>query len=261
MGIIPHDSGSASREIPHMAQEELLRRIGERLKAANLSERKALLRAGVGVDFIRDIRRRGHSPKLDKLAAFARAVDTPLSYFTDATEPDAVPGVALLSRVIVKAAVQAGVWREATEWPEDDWYSVTVPADERYPGMERFGLVVRGTSMDRLYPEGTIVLAVRFGDLGRTPNPGERVVVLRRDRRGEFEATLKEFDVDVRGRILLWPRSSDPEFQSPIILGGQIPMSFGDEVMPTTAMAGNLHEVGSSDVMIAALVVGSYREE
>jgi hypothetical protein len=128
--------------------------------------------------------------------------------------------------------------------------------------MERFGLLVRGNSMNRLYPEGTIVLVIRFGDLGRDPAPGERVVVVRRDRKtGEFEATLKEYDRDAQGRHILWPRSADPEFQSPIVLSGQIPLPLGEEALPAAVSAGNLHDAGDPDIMITALVVGSYRPE
>lgn len=245
-----------------MGQDELLRRIGERLKAVKLSERKALMKAGIGLDFVRDIRRRGHSPKVDKLAALARATQTPLSYFTEVAEPDPPPSTFALSKVTVRGSVQAGVWREAMEWMPDEWFAVTVPADPRYPDIERFGLIVRGTSMDRLYPDGTIILAVRFADLGRGPSSGERVVVLRRDKQsGEYEATLKEYVVDGSGRHVLWPRSSDPEFQTPIVLAGPLSEVTGDEVIPAVASAGNLHDSGEPDVMIAALVVGSYRPE
>lgn len=247
-----------------MAYELLLSRIDERLTALGLSERKAALMAGVGVNTIRHIRNRGHAPKPVNLAKLASVLKVPAAHLLEAAAESGSHNAApnILAQVPVRGAIQAGVWREALEWPEQDWYAITTPIDDRYPGIERFGLVVCGASMDRLYPEGTIVLVVKFGDLMRTPNPGERVVVLRRDRRnGEYEATLKEFDIDARGRAVLWPRSNDPEFQSPIILGGQIPLSFGDEPMPAVAAAGSLHDAGDPDVMVAALVVGSYRPE
>ncbi|MEJ0017497.1 MAG: S24 family peptidase [Acetobacteraceae bacterium] len=249
-----------------MANEELLRRIDEHLARTNLSDRKASLRAQAGADFIRDLRRRGkRMPAADALVRLARAIGAAPEYLLEAVEKNVAPpeGPIALTSITVRGAVQAGVWRSALEWPEDERFNVTVPTDDRYPaGIPRFGLLVRGSSMDKLYPEGTIVVVIPLGDLGRTPNDGERVVVLRRDRKtGEYEATLKEFGKDQRGRILLWPRSSDPEFQSPIILGGQVPISFGDEPMPASAIAGNLHDAGEPDIMITALVVGSYRPE
>lgn len=245
-----------------MGHEELLRRIEERLRIKGLTERRALLDANIGVDFVRDIRRRGHSPKLDKLAALARILETPLGYFTEAT--DAAPSATAipLTQVAVRGEVQAGVWREAVEWSEEDRFFVTVPTDARYPGMPRFGLLVRGNSMNKLYPEGTIVMVIRLNDLAREPKPGERVVVLRRDQTtGEFEATLKEYDIDAQGRRLLWPRSYDPEFQVPIILAGPALTPLNANTVPSVAHAGTLHDAGEPDVIVTAVVVGSYRPE
>ena len=133
-----------------MGQEALLKRIAERLATLGRSERQAVLKAEVGVDFVRDIRHRGHSPKVDKLARLAKALGKPLSYFTEVIVPDseetnrdAVSTISITS-IHVIGDVQAGVWREATEWPADDWYSVTVPTNKQYPGCARFGLEVKG---------------------------------------------------------------------------------------------------------------------
>ncbi len=161
----------------------------------------------------------------------------------------------------VRGAVQAGVWRESIEWPHTDWQNLTVPRDGRFAYAERFGLVVRGESMNRLYPDGTIVIVVRFADLGRAPRPGERVVVLRRSTTGEYEATLKDYELDAKGRHVLWPRSTEPEFQEPIILT-DAPIGDGLEAFPPLARAGSV-ELGDleSDIVVAGLVVGSYRIE
>lgn len=265
-GMNPDDLIFLRRETPRMAQEELISLIDEYLRSSGLSDRKASMRAGGGPDMIRDLRRRGKRvPAADVLASLERVLGAPKDSLLAAIDGLITPAAGSppqLVRVPVKGMVQAGLWRDAIEWPQEDWYSIVAPADDRHPGAERFGLVVRGTSMDRLYPEGTIVLAVKFGDLARTPKPGERVVVLRRDRRtGDYEATLKEYDLDDKGRHILWPRSNDPEFQSPIILGGQIPIIFGDEPVPESVSAGQMDATSAPDVMITALVVGSYRPE
>jgi repressor LexA len=258
------------RQIHRMAYELLLARIDERLRALGLSERKACMNAGVGVNTIRHIRKRGHAPKATNLAKLAEALGVPPNYFLEAAaagaeeEKRASSGPIRLASVFVKGDVQAGVWREALEWTPDEWFAVTVPTDERYREVERLGLLVRGTSMDRLYPDGTVVIVVRFGDLARMPHPGERVVVLRRSRNtGDFEATLKEYDRDLLGRHLLWPRSMDPEFQTPFVLGPDgLKVADFEEALPSTVRAGDLpHETGELDVFVSALVIGSYRRE
>lgn len=246
--------------------QELLDRIDVRLKAVGLSERKACLKAGLHVDTIRGIRRRGHAPKADTLIALAQlALNVPPDYLLSALpKPAGIrPSKGFqLDMVMVRGAVQAGVWREAIEWEGSDWYSISVPNDDRYPGVERFALEVRGDSMDRIYPEGTIIVCVRFADLARSPEPGERVICLRRSRTGEYEATVKEYDLDAQGRHVLWPRSSQPEYQTPIVLpGNHLPIG-GYEKLPDTVHAGDFADDGMpDDIWISALVTASVRLE
>jgi transcriptional regulator with XRE-family HTH domain len=112
-----------------MSQSELLRRIAERCAAIGLTERQAVMAAGINLDFVRDIRRRGHSPKVDKLAKLAKALRTPLSYFTDAIvpasdggEPEAeaaVPPDATELRELSKIGQRITWAREANEFALD----------------------------------------------------------------------------------------------------------------------------------------------
>ncbi|RVT99074.1 helix-turn-helix transcriptional regulator [Rhodovarius crocodyli] len=249
-----------------MVETELLKRIDARLKELKLSDRKASLKAEAGVDFVRDIRRRGHSPNAAKLARLARVLGVTPAFLLEANEA-AVPQPMLQPRfamrqIQVKGEVQAGIWREALEWPTSEWSGITVPMDNDFPGVEKFGLLVRGESMNKLYPDGTIVVVVRFADIGRPPHPGERVVVLRRQPGGSaFEATLKEYERDTRGRHLLWPRSTEPEFQTPFILeASPVNVGNGDEQLPGEIKAGVSMSDGE-DLVILALVTDSIRRE
>lgn len=171
-----------------------------------------------------------------------------------------------MTEVRVRGHVQAGDWREAYEWDRADWYAVSLSPDPRYPGIERFALEVRGNSMDQLYPDRSIILCVRYVDLERWPELGERIVVLRRNRLGEVEATVKELHADREGRLWLWPRSFAPEHQQPIPL----PWSredweehIGDTEtpLPKRASAGRGAGDGTEEIFVLAKVVGSYRPE
>ena len=255
----------AARHNFRMAYDALLARIAERLKALGISERKACLNAGLKVDAVRTIRN-GYAPKIETLQKLAVALGVPASYLTDVaaqTPPTGIPASVPMARVYVRGAVQAGVWRDAIEWEPAEWYEITVPADGRFGNAERFGLVVRGTSMNRLYPEGTILICVRFSDLDRMPVSGQRVICLRRSSTGEYEATVKEYEVDERGRHVLWPRSTDPEFQQPIVLDEQhIKIGSTEAGLVGTVNAGRIFDDGGEpDLLLSALVIGAYRPE
>jgi SOS-response transcriptional repressor LexA len=263
-GNFPDDQAGASRDISHMSQDLLLTRITERLATMKLSARKASMNAKLGPDYIRDLFRKPTSPSVDNLVALAQALGVPASYFIEAVQPEQ-DGLkpARLASVHVRGAIQAGVWKDAIEWPPDDWFAVTVPMDDRFPGAPVYGLLVRGKSMDLIFPDGTVVLVTPFFEVGRLPKPGEKVVVLRRSATGEYEATLKQYDTDDQGRHVLWPRSSDPDFQTPIILeGAEPPVALVGDGLPTATSAGALtHAAGAGDIIIAGLVIGSYRRE
>lgn len=108
----------------------------------------------------------------------------------------------------IKGEVAAGVWRAAAEWPESDWQTFTGRPDVTAKVEHRFGLLIHGDSMDLLYPHGTIVECVSaFGQAEAAP--GKRVVILRKNERQEYEATVKEL-VEQDGQLWAVPRSTNP---------------------------------------------------
>ena len=141
-------------------------------------------------------------------------------------------------RLFVKGEVAAGMWNPAAEWPEADWQSFNGRADVNAEIQHRFGLRVVGDSMDQIYPDGTIVECVSL--FGRAEIlPGKRVIVIRENDQGMFEATVKEL-VEQDGELWLVPRSSNPAHR-PIKLSEPEP--------------------GIVETRIAAIVVSSVRPE
>jgi len=122
-----------------------------------------------------------------------------------------------MSHVPIVGVVQAGLWQ--TDFVQYEYAAeeyVEVSPDPRYPYLQRAAFRVQGDSMDLLYPAGTVVLAVRFYDLGRPPKTGEKVIAVRQ-KDGVEEATLKQVEVREDGTVILWPRSSNPEYSQAII--------------------------------------------
>lgn len=144
----------------------------------------------------------------------------------------------------VRGQVQAGYWLEALERPSDDWEVVPVPRPDGH--RVYFGLRVRGESMNLEYPEGTILVCVPYADYDHRVGTGDHVIVRRRHpETGLFECTVKELRIDERRRSWLWPRSTHPEHQTPL-LWPRTPAEIADAA-------------GAPDTEVIAVVVADYR--
>lgn len=135
-------------------------------------------------------------------------------------------------RVRVIGELAAGSFREAVEWTHDEQYDVAVMLPHKYDSTPLQGFVVRGDSMNLLYPDGSIVYVAPLHAFPEAPKNGQIVMVMRRDQNGLTEATLKEFVVDEHGKKWLWPRSRSPEHQAPISYLGR-GRAKAEEVMVT----------------------------
>lgn len=116
----------------------------------------------------------------------------------------------------VKSSVAAGVWKEQPEWPEDEWYPLTV-GPVPVAGGERFAVQMQGHSMDLTIPPKSDLecLRVAYGEI--EPVPGDLVIVARH-RHDTVETTCKRLDRDGDEWVLRM-ESSKPEFQEVIRLG------------------------------------------
>jgi transcriptional regulator with XRE-family HTH domain len=118
-------------------------------------------------------------------------------------------------KIPVVGEVAAGVWKAAPVrelHSIEEWLSIEVDGYERAQ-LRAWKLV--GPSMNLVYPPGRYVVTAHPTEAGL--RIGDYVIV-QRMRAGLAEVTCKEFLVDEQGRMLLMPRSSDPEFQEPIYL-------------------------------------------
>jgi transcriptional regulator with XRE-family HTH domain len=172
-------------------------------KRMNLTQADLAEMLGVGQPTVQRWEAGKREPDLDQLVNLAVTLGVEPSALID--QNIAVP---LGPRLYVKGEVAAGLWRPAFEWPEEDWLSFTGRADVTAKRDHRFGLRVVGDSMDRVYPEGTIVECVSlFGNAEAVP--GKRVVVVRTNDRGEVEATVKTL-IESEGELWLVPDSTNP---------------------------------------------------
>jgi SOS-response transcriptional repressor LexA len=155
---------------------------------------------------------------------------------TDPTLP--APSRTARETLVVNGSVEAGVWRASEYW-NDDRAFVIEGMPSPVPGVERFGMMVAGYSMDEFYEPGTVLDCVSIFEGGIQPESGDHVIVecVRPD--GLRELTVKEYQQD-GGRYLLVPRSSKSQFE-PIEYPGP-----------------DAEHVGESQVRVIAFVMASY---
>jgi len=159
--------------------------------------------------------------------------------------------------LVVRGAVQAGDWRDAIEWPEADWQTFSISGLSPRPNAAQpaFGLLVRGLSMNLVFPPGTILVCVRYADLGCAPLAGDHVVCQQRQRNGLVEATIKELTHSASGWWLR-PHSDSPAHQQAILLSPSLL-----ECDPAHLHFQSGSGTDSEEIVIAARVISAFQKE
>ena len=144
--------------------------------------------------------------------------------------------VSHLDTISVIGTVEAGAWREAALFEGGaNMYDISIPPNLAV-GVKKFALEVRGQSMNKVYPEGTILICIKAIEAGREPKENERVIV-ERTRNGFVEVTVKQWR-----EAKLWPESTDPAHQEPLEIA-------------------SVSELSHEEVRVIGYVIGSYRPE
>lgn len=151
-------------------------------------------------------------PDRENIVKIANLAGQTPSEFMGLSSPTSSTG----RKVYVCGELAAGRWVEAIEWPEEDKYEVSVALPENLSSVPLQGFVVRGDSMDRRYPDGSIVYVAPIRSVPGAPKNGDDVMVMRFDSSGTVEGTLKEYCLDINNKAWLWPRSTSPEHQAPL---------------------------------------------
>lgn len=218
--------GSETRSIPRMVEQlnfdvaKLRRVVIEHTGQGKKWSRRALSLAasnGKNPDLVRDFISRGQDrkPSFDAVAGIANALGMDVSEFTSLPSARNAP---IYIKVI--GAVEAGAWREQCAWPDDQQYEVRALQTD-YPELQRFGLVVVGYSMDKLFAPGVVLDCLRLPFSGESPiipTPGQ--IVIAQHNRGDLcEMTCKRLGRDPDGQWFLMPESTRPEHQERIPIG------------------------------------------
>jgi transcriptional regulator with XRE-family HTH domain len=181
------------------------------------SQRALSIEAGGKADLVRDILRgENKNPSADILLGLARAMKRDLAEFVRGEAPAKASAGKTVMRVT--GAVAAGVWLEQTDWPPEEQYPVEVAHLEgSEAGLERFLVEMRGYSMDKTIPPGSVLdcVRVRFSDV--VPQEGD-LVIAERQAHDLTEMTCKRLARGADGWELRC-ESTRPEFQEVLPVG------------------------------------------
>lgn len=181
-------------------------RIAEARKALSLSQQQLADRLGTSQPTIQRYESNECDLNSEKLIAMSAALGVTISYLLGFDDDQVIPNRAhVMHSVPVLGRIAAGEAREAIQ-QAGEWHATR---DELWRGHERaFWLVVSGNPMNRLFPEGSLVLIdpdeeVRNGDVGAVFVNGD-------------DATLKR--VFFEGEtVRLHPESHDAEYRDRVI--------------------------------------------
>lgn len=131
-----------------------------------------------------------------------------------------------IASINVIGTIRAGLWQDV-DAGDSGVYEV-VPAAPNAPPEWQYAFIVEGNSLNKIAQPGDILICLDAIKARYDMKDGDLVVVERSRFSGQMiERTAKRIRRAAGGVFELWPESTDPAFQSPIIIKGE---EDGDEV-------------------------------
>lgn len=192
----------------------------------------------------------GHrQPKLAMLKRYASAFSVPWVWLQEGGPPpdkrrrgaaEKVSRFVGPGMIPTTGEVAAGQWLDVdVEMDPDDFDQHPIAAHPDYPVSAQYGLIVKGNSMNRVFPAGVVLHCVDVIKADLEPLEDDIVIVQRtRAQAGQREVTAKR--INRRGKmIVLSPDSTEPQWR---------PIEFDPK---------GGHD-GEEEVRVLALVIGRY---
>ncbi len=218
---------------------EIVNRIREGLDRLGLSPRKASIEAGYGPDLIRDwFDDHSVMPRVDSIEALSSVLRMTPEELAFGRKPRRARREQRMLQIIGEVA--AGLWHDVDGAEEREWPQYPVPFDPRYPEEAQYGLLVVGTSINRIAQNGDVLQCLDVGISGVGPQEDDVVVVeRRRGQAGQKEVTAKRYRP--RGAVIeLAPDSTDARWTESFVIDPRIP-------------------AGDEEIAVIAVVIGVYK--
>ncbi len=184
-------------------------------KRSGLKQREVAERTGIAESTVaaheRGDRAKVHGLKDEVLRKYARVYEVPLFWLKG--QNIALPQG--FRSVEIRGILQAGTW--TTNFDIDEDRSVIIADDPDLSNHILYAAIVSGQSMNRVYPNGTVVILRRQIDQFSDLISGKRYHIERQRADGSTENTLKTV-IRRAGEdfAYLLPESTEPEFQQSI---------------------------------------------
>ena len=252
-----YPSGACAQRviIPGM-ERPFVSRIQERLEATGKSVRKAALDAGLSETALKDLLANPkQSPKLDTMQKLAESLGSDPAWLAYGVSGDIAKAQEQTATrdddsLPVIGEVAAGRWLEADDHVDVPALDpVPITPDRRWRREDQYGLVVRGTSLNRIAVDGDILACVNAVAARYRPAEDDLVIVEMRRNAGLLRQRTAKRYMKQGTHVELWPDSDDPRWQKPII----IPQG------PTALESMIEDEDGRIEVSIIALVTWVHR--
>ena len=196
--------------------DRLRRKREERgLSAAQLAER-----VGRSESAVRNQENGTNGIPAPLLRKYAAALGTTPGWLLTGVEDTGPAGPEVTTLPLI-GPIQAGAWLEVDDSGQTPPERVPALLDRRYPHARQWLRSVQGDSMNlKGIEDGDLAHIVDFIGAGLAL-ANEQIVEVSRFRFGGAlrEVTLKQVEILPGGRILLWPRSSNPAWKDPLDLG------------------------------------------
>lgn len=193
-----------------MQNDEIARWVVSTLKTKKISYASASRQLGLPLDAISKVVRGDRDLSASEMAQIAE--------MADADVPKRALETGLQPRYIrAVGEVAAGLWRDVDN-EEFEQFDFVALVDARWPVGSVFGFVVKGESINKKASDGDRVVALMLDYAPRQFQTGDWVIV-ERVRHDLRERTVKQVMWGGDNGWELWPRSDDPRYQEPLLLG------------------------------------------
>jgi transcriptional regulator with XRE-family HTH domain len=207
-----------SKDLTASLKKGIIERITARLEAIGYNPQQACREAGLHPDTIRNMRRDDKTgknlPRLDTLAQLAPVLGVSSAWLAYGDGPTSIVDSRMLV-IPITQRFQAGVWIEK-EQPPSGMPPAIIPRRDDLSGDSVYAGKVEGLSMDRVFPDGTVVVLERILPMSSQVIDRNIYHIALQNPAGHIENTLKRAMLDETGKFWFAPESSSPRFSAAV---------------------------------------------